>query len=1734
MLRNLLPLALLHQASGACFKHVSCTSCIAESNDAGYCMWYTQPRLEGIGACVAGHPGYAPPQELSGQLATDAYGLWSMALSTGETAYFTVHDIDQISDDSCYTTECLYQAQCDPGYYAVENNPCYSDDVFPAWRELHCCRQQRNINGYLRGFEATHGIIDGKLFYASCCATCYPGEVIVGCHAYFAGVCQTCAAGRFNPTGSPGSSCEECQPCEAGKIRRGCGPATAGLCVECEAGSEFKTIGLEGAWTDTCQACESCPRGHVRVGCGGADPGYCSPCVGGSFFAAPFCRTCFTCIQGERRGCGGQQIGVCTDCRSGRYEVANTEGACLDCETCSEDEAEMSADGFQVSGPWVRVGCGAAATGKCVRMAAQLNLEGVTRCPTAADPEALCEGASVSARWTMHGLSLRQLDAEYGNCTAEASLCLSGFWRVALYRREIDNFAGAEVAELGDWFSAELEQESSLDAPNAVLMKRGLQLPSGLPEASGYFLRVFFFDAGGSCCAGTSVAPLFADSEDLSLAGHLLDVQAAVDVAAEDISSGSWQAAHTLLSDTCASHTGDIEGTWEACERSKALQLGLPAGQRSLLPFALLHSSGSADIAALGAAFPVKEAGERLLDMEQIHEVMVQLIPPNLTVWRSLVQPLFAAPERLLSNSTSNGTGPSSPNATEEPSGEANESQGNASSNASAASGSNASNSSNATAESGTTSTTSTTAGPVLLDFTEESAEALLEQLKREALQAAAGAEALRAQWQSEVSSCVQLLAPKLRELQEIDKLLGESAEAAGFSVVRMAQAATWKLRKELQDLVNATDLVEKEQKSIDVLQRIGSMALMMLGTWGQSWYHGLEWRLLVQVDSAAWPPNMMPPMGGGLSMPGAVPIADTRQRVWEPFLEVAESWFSFAEEIRLELENQTDFGTSALSRLLPIMHGAVDQVAAFTEEVLEPYAREGSMLFAGPLPNISQPASCGNRGWCLSFVARQVSEELALEDAWDGFGPQAVRPWIDPRVEDLRLKRASTEILQMAWGRIRIFEELLLQVIDVRDIQKEPSISAAASAQSTHIAAHIDVILQWSKWSNMSSSAGSDRPEAAWHWHELRKLRSALDLSRRSAALLARRRLSRLELLTAWVSGQRDDGYSTGPATWSWRQPWSPWSLHSAGSPAMALFDASAAAAAKLEAAIGEQELHAATRAQAYLRIDISSDLHPVAYAGLVQTGSAMLRLMAPAGRDHMMMHSDAKAFLISLPASQLPDPLQAGAETGEAPSGAFPQPHVELRLKRLSGAFDAADTSVEPPQEGTLPFVTRHDRGTCMPLAQIQAEKAPEIVPAALLPLDGFWVLTARDGTTARLLQIDEGTVLRLLFEIDVPDGTPPWPLLSDTRDVLYKLPEDGLCSGLRPIFGSAPETSTFPPTTRTTLHTQTATTIPLIPTTSRQGVIIVEEEEDLVLAPKRSTSLAPGAAPEPWTPPIWFYAVLFLLVLGAMVLAVRWTFKYQRRRIQNAGKIVPEALQEEGKVPVEEGTSQATQEAAPTILTKDGSALREAAAVKASENPYLAMAKKSPKKMASRKSGSWEISDTPREDDPKNEDEDNKSWSEASTPEGSDAEDGGSSSHSSLHSPSSSSGDSSSGRSRSVSPRTALAAKALGAHAQNFSPDALTAGALRAHAQDFLPDARAAQALEAHAKSLASSSTGPAPAPALPVVPPAEVRLQGSKHSKNSKSSGDSAVRDAAARPEEEKEGAEARGVDAEVQG
>lgn len=1167
------------------------------------------------------------------------------------------------------------------------------------------------------------------------------------------------------------------------------------------------------------------------------------------------------------------------------------------------------------------------------------------------------------------------------------------------------------------------------------MVKRGLQLPTGLPEASGYFLRVFFYDAGGSCCSAVSTNPLFADSEDFSLEGRELLVKEALELTSEDISGGLWEDAFARVSETCA--TTATPSSWIACETAKALQLGLPVGQRALLPMPLLHSAGSAEVAAMGAAFSVNEAGDRLVDIEQIYNAIVDKIPENATVWQHLMQPLFVGQSLVGSVGLLENT------------------------------------------------TTTSTMFPM---FTAQEAKARLELLKSGAQELSTAATALHQQWASEISSGARLLPPKLQNLQEIDRLTGESTKNATFDVVRMAQAITWKLSHELSDMKNSATLSldDKETKMGELLQRIGSMALMLLGTWGNSWYHGIDWRLKCQVregDELQWPPLMTgSALGGAEPPPGAIPVAEARNRLWKNFEEVAQSCFSYADELLLAISTRTtttasttptpttsttpvasttedsggsrrlSFSTRSLDRVLPMVRKVLVEVEGFTEQVVEPLTRDGALLLAGDLPNISFPGtgSCSVRGWCLSFATEFFDKDVILSDVWEGFGAQAVRPWIDPRIEDLRLKDASEEVLALVWGRLRILEEILLEVVDLRYVQQQPSIGSEIASSSEKLSMHLSRLLTWSE-APQNVTILSDRPDALWHWQELKRLQTFLTAARRSAALLARRRLGRIEALAAWLARQRDDGYFLGPAGWSWRQPWTAWSPRQPGSSSGAFFAANDAARNKLQQSIDDQELLAATSgSQAYLRIDATSTNRPVAFAGLLKSGSTILRIRAPGDKPHLMMHAEAKAFLLS--PDNLVSPLQAGEETGEAPSGTYAQAHVELRLKRLVGAFDVTNTAVEPTMEGSLPFVTRHERRNCEVLPEVFAERHPEIVPAALLPLDGFWVLTARDGTNARFLNIDEGTTIRLLFQLDVPSGTPPWRLLEDTTDVLYKLPGDGVCENLQPIFGTWPETSTFPPTTRTTLYTVTATTRAVFLTTTRDPVVVIPaEDEGLVLAP-RLTTIPPRAAPqEPWTPPVWLWAGLFVLALAGCGLGVRFYIKRRRRRLL---EVLPEEL-EEGKGKKDEKM----EKVAPTILqeTRDGT-LRGAADAKSS-NQY-AMAKKNAKKQASKKGSSWEISDTPRDKD------EDDAWSEASTPEGSE-ESGGSSRSGSA---SDSGGSHGSHSSPAVSPRTALAQKALQQHMQQFSPEQLAANALGSHAHRFSTDQIAANALEAHAAQLA----------------------------------------------------------------
>lgn len=48
---------------------------------------------------------------------------------------------------------------------------------------------------------------------------------------------------------------------------------------------------------------------------------------------------------------------------------------------------------------------------------------------------------------------------------------------------------------------------------------------------------------------------------------------------------------------------------------------------------------------------------------------------------------------------------------------------------------------------------------------------------------------------------------------------------------------------------------------------------------------------------------------------------------------------------------------------------------------MLEPWTRDGSLFFAGRLPNVSQARSCGVRGWCLSAATEFFDRELVIED---------------------------------------------------------------------------------------------------------------------------------------------------------------------------------------------------------------------------------------------------------------------------------------------------------------------------------------------------------------------------------------------------------------------------------------------------------------------------------------------------------------------------------------------------------------------------------------------------------------------------------------------------------------------------------------------------------------------------------------------------------------------------------
>mmetsp|Transcript_50751 Transcript_50751/g.91117 ORF Transcript_50751/g.91117 Transcript_50751/m.91117 type:complete len:1927 (-) Transcript_50751:124-5904(-) len=1693
-----LQLACLRLVGGACWKHATCNQCISEGNDESSCMWYTLPRLNGIGSCISGLPGQLEPKPTTGQLATDSYGVWSMTMSDGTEAWFNAHDVDQTSESSCYLTPCVHKGQCDLGYFAVENEPCYTADVFPDYRKLKCCRQQRNVNGYLRGFEAENGIIQGNLYFAACCANCYPGQVVVGCTTYHPGECEQCPSGRFNPTGDPGSTCESCQPCEAGKYRRGCGPSTAGLCQACEIG-QFKTAGLEGLASDRCQDCpQDCPDGYLRFGCGDSSPGRCEPCLGKSYFASPYCRNCDPCFEGsrERVGCGGHQPGVCSRCSEGEYEAFN--GACFDCPACTASPDESDISGLNFTGDWVRIGCGGFSQGTCVRLAAKIEAEDSQRCPTPADSDALCEGATVSFRWVLAGLPPSSLSSHFGDCTAASGLCLSAAWRVTLHLRSLDAFGGTEVQKVGDWFSDEIFETPSTSVnastPHSALGV-SVSMGTGLPKASAYYLRVEMMDKTGSSPG------LVAESIDFGVYNPDFEAKAILAQSLDKIGAGHWEEALTELTQVCGVPS---DSAWLACERAKAIQLGIPSGQRSLMPFPLLTSAPDVDLAAMGAWYPVNEARKVLESWEEIFEVTDAHLPANISAWQALLEPLFTSFGRRMSNSSDNETVNVTSNSTETGLSQANTSVQPAS----------------------TTTIETTTISPEL-------AASPLAILHTDTLEAATAADSLAALWRSEVSSSVQDLEQRLHDLKDLDRQMADNAFAAEFDLIRMAQAVTFKLTEGLHALNANTSLSvpEQEYRFSEALQRVGITALMLIGSWGHSWRHSIEWRLLVEPgDELSWPPSASVEDFGGVAPPeGAIEISRTKARVWQPFVEIAEAWLSRTEQAftttmapstttseasaepnttfaesssngsrRLSDENVSTAGedissdssdnspsassglailpvdpssatTAApttttkagqkshpivpmkdLKPLINIVREVLQLAEKVTEEVVEPLTREHSLLLAGRLPNISVSSSAA-RGGCFSFASTYFSEELAMADAWEGFGVSAIRPWIDPRVEDLRLTRAAGEIIALAWGRLRLLEELLAHVADLREIQGEPHFAVALAADSRSAADHMTELI---KFANSSEPSG-DSPDAAWHWRDIwLATRAVLDEGRNSAARLARRRLGRLERLAAWVAGEKDNNYFAGPSTWRWRYPWAAWSsqLTDSGSSSK-LWEAASAARSELVKAIGDVEADAARRIQAHLRIEATADSHPVTFAGLKKSGTALFRFQTPPGKAKLMMHAEVEAFLLPTTSELVLNPLMVTSESLGPPAGVYSSEHIELTLRRFSGAYDPDGHLVEPPEPtGVLPFVTRHEKDSCLPFRKELAEEHPELVPGALLPLDGLWMLQVRDGQSGNLLEIDDGTVLRILFKVDVPDGVPPWKLLTDLTDVLYRMPADGQCDQLKPILGQAPETSTFPPTTR--MYSPTTTFTTTNPSGNKPRIVLIESEDPEEAETEEEAFLARTTIPmtqsvkesqEPWTPPMWLLVTFFFIGLGgcAGMFALGSWYRKRRRRLM-VGKISPDP---DSKEEHEEEKDETEEDIAPKdpkeILRglrqrlpspkseKEESSLRQLGSGEAAKEPAAL-----PVIAVSARHWDAGNTDTPRgqeEDKSPSGSENGADWSEASTPDDSDE---GSTprsarSGSSLGSPRSSTvgtGSSSSSSGRILeSPRAALAAKA-----------------------------------------------------------------------------------------------------------
>lgn len=669
-------------------------------------------------------------------------------------------------------------------------------------------------------------------------------------------------------------------------------------------------------------------------------------------------------------------------------------------------------------------------------------------------------------------------------------------------------------------------------------------------------------------------------------------------------------------------------------------------------------------------------------------------------------------------------------------------------------------------------------------------------------MQLVAAADVLQQQWITEVNTSAQRLPDLLAGLNTVDAQLSAACIRSGFDLVRLEQAVTWQL---WANSAGPTTGQSRSDWYTANFQTIISTAALLVGIWGNSWVSDIRWSLAATLgDPTQWPPEGAKEglgFGGVASAPDAVPLTQSRTRVWTPFKSVALAWLDLwqKEARKLQGTNSTVVLTTtpmpaSTQQLADAVGQVLDLVEQYTENLIEPLTRTDSTLLGGPLPNIS---GCANTGYCLSALAQLIPEDQAAATAWLGLGQRAIRVWLDPVAEELRLKRAAADVVSITRGRLRLLEELMKKSIDVRSIQPEPAHAGSIKALAQRAVQRLTAIA-----SPASSGYGTaSGPDAAWEWDDLfGGLSQAIDQGRRATGRLARRRLSSLERLTAWIKGIQDDGTAAGPSGWKWRMPWNPRTDTS-----QKLLASAQQAQKALQDAIDDANTYTSARLQANLRVTVDDTNRPLTYTGFrtsvtsVVGNTAILRIEGPRGAPGMKMHGQANAFLVS-PNQEGDVLLLSNSITTSVRPTASPTAlkYVEVRLQRLSGASGPLSGIFEPPRTSGSLYVTRHVRRRCaalpMPATGVDTSS---LGVGAFVPLDGFWVVTAFDGLTGMPMQIDPGTSILIMLKMDVPDTAPPWELINGFPDMLYRMPADGQCNNVAPIFGTLPSTSAAPTT-------------------------------------------------------------------------------------------------------------------------------------------------------------------------------------------------------------------------------------------------------------------------------------------------------------------------------------------------